>query len=81
MENERITKIAIGSKVRLATRVRDAMEGAQWIRQQIGELHLDTRNVEFGLELGTYDRPLPEVWLEGYVTGDMSAGHAEDERS
>jgi hypothetical protein len=69
-ENDRLVKVAVGSKVRLTAKVSDAAEGAQWVLQQITQLRLDARSVEFGHELGTYGSPLPEVWLEGYVSGE-----------
>lgn len=72
MDNERIVKVAIGSKVRVATRVNDGIEGARWIGEQIEQLRLDPRSVEFGHEMGVYGSPMPEAWLEGYVTSDVS---------
>lgn len=71
MENERIIKIAIGSKVRVTTLVADGPAGAQWVQAQIELLRLDPRSVEFGQEI-TYGNPLAEVWLEGYVTGAVA---------
>jgi hypothetical protein len=78
MENERIVKVAVGSKVRLTARVNDAVDGARWVQQQIEQLRLDARSVEFGHELGAYGSPLPEVWLEGYVSGDRSGSSPEE---
>lgn len=72
MANERIIKVAIGSKVRVTTLVPDGSAGAQWVQAQIAHLRLDPRSVEFGHELGSYGNPLAEVWLEGYVSGDVS---------
>lgn len=72
MENERIIKVPIGSKVRVTTLVADGPAGAQWVQVQIDRLRLDPRSVEFGHELGTYGNPLAEVWLEGYVSADVS---------
>lgn len=69
MEDERIIRVAIGSKVRVTAKVADGLEGAQWVQRQIELLRLDPRSVEFTHELGTYDSLRPEVWLEGYVSG------------
>jgi hypothetical protein len=71
MDNERIVKVAVGSKVRVTAKVGDGADGARWILTQIEQLRLDPRSVEFGHELGTYGSPLPEVWLEGYVSGEV----------
>lgn len=72
MQDERIIRVAIGSKVRVTAKVTDGLEGAQWVQRQIDLLRLDPRSVEFGHELGTYDSLRPEVWLEGYVSGEAS---------
>jgi hypothetical protein len=78
MEDERIIKVAIGSKIRVTAKVSDGLEGAQWVQRQIELLRLDPRSVEFNHELGTYGHPLAEVWLEGYVSGGTSAGSPSD---
>jgi hypothetical protein len=76
-ENDRIVKLAVGDKVRLTAKVNDGFAGARWILLQIRQLHLDPRSVEFGHELGTYGNPLPEVWLEGYVSAVTGPDVAE----
>lgn len=63
--NDRIVKVSVGSKVRVAARVADGLQGAAWVEAQISQLHLDAGSVEFGSELGIVGR---EVWVEGYVT-------------
>lgn len=70
-ENDRVVKVAVGSKVRVTARLKDGLAGAGWVHEQITQLHLDPRTVEFGHELGSYGDPLPEAWLEGYVTSDV----------
>jgi len=70
-ENERIVKVAVGAKVRVTARVEDGLDGAGWVYNQIGQLHLDPRSVEFGHELGSYGDARPEVWLEGTISGQV----------